>query len=285
MARRQAMRRQPGSACGWIAPRARRAGGTLVLLLAVLAGPVAGVARAQDVATERPPADRWTFTVAPYVWATALDGDAGVGPIDADIDLSFGDILDNLSFAGMLLIDAERDGFGIAVNTVFARLSPDTELGPLDLDVTSDTLHVGVAPYYRLVDWTYGHGASGKPLRLRLEPAAGIRFTHLRLEMEVRGGQTVDQSESWVDPIIGTRFALDLGERWTLSGEADIGGFGVGSDLAWNAQAFLGYETSLFGRPATLAAGYRALSQDYESGSFKWDVTMHGPVLGLALRF
>ena len=36
-------------------------------------------------------------------------------------------------------------------------------------------------------------------------------------------------------------------------------------------------------------AGYRALAQDYSTGSgvnsFRWDVTLHGPVLGFTIRF
>ena len=99
------------------------------------------------------------------------------------------------------------------------------------------------------------------------------------------GGPSVNQSESWVDPLVGSRFGIDLSDRWSLTAEANVGGFGVGSDLAWNVQAFLGYQTSLFGVPTTLAAGYRALHQDYDHNDFKWDVTMHGPALGAVLRF
>jgi hypothetical protein len=38
----------------------------------------AGLARAQDAATDSPPEDRWTFAVAPYLWAISLDGNAKV---------------------------------------------------------------------------------------------------------------------------------------------------------------------------------------------------------------
>ena len=77
-----------------------------------------------------------------------------------------------------------------------------------------------------------------------------------------------------------TRFGggrAEPGTRWRC--------LGVGSDLAWNIQGFVGYRTSLFGVPTTLAAGYRALHQDYDHDDFEWDVTMHGPVLGAVLRF
>ena len=96
---------------------------------------------------------------------------------------------------------------------------------------------------------------------------------------------SVDDSESWVDPLIGSRFGIDLSVRWNLTAETNVGGFGVGSDLAWNVQGFVGYRTSLFGMPTTLAAGYRALHQDYDHDDFEWDVTMYGPVLGAVLRF
>ena len=39
------------------------------------------------------------------------------------------------------------------------------------------------------------------------------------------------------------------------------------------------------GVPTLLGAGYHALSWDYESGDFKWDVIQHGPIIGAALRF
>jgi hypothetical protein len=264
----------------------RRAG---LLLAGCLAALLAINAQAQEMTTERPPDDRWTFTVAPYLWATALDGDASVGGVDADVDLSFGDILDDLAVGGMLLLDVQRGRFGVAVNGVFARLEPDGEVGPVQLDVTNTTTWIGVGPYYRAVEWTYRESASGRPLRFVVEPTAGIRYTNLRLELDGTGpqgnGRQVDDRESWVDPIVGSRFMLDLAESWTLSGEADIGGFGVGSDFAWNVQAFVGYKTSLLGQPLTLTAGYRALSQDYENGDFKWDVTTQGPILGVVMRF
>lgn len=42
-----------------------------------------------------------------------------------------------------------------------------------------------------------------------------------------------------------------------------------------------------FGRflDATALVGYRALSQDYADGGFRWDMTVHGPLLGLTPRF
>lgn len=65
----------------------------------------------------------------------------------------------------------------------------------------------------------------------------------------------------------------------------DVGGFGVGSDYSWNAQAYVGYRMCLLRAPVILQAGYRALHQKYEDGGFKWDVTQHGPVIGMMFEF
>jgi hypothetical protein len=241
--------------------------------------------RAQDASTDLPPEDRWTFVVAPYLWAISLDGDAAVRGVEADVDVPFSDALKDLSFGAMLLVDARRGRFGIAANGVFTRVSPEDEVGPLDIDVTSDLAQLGIGPYYRAVEWQYGESASGRPLRLVLEPWVGARVNHLRVELDLSPGPQFDDSQTWVDPVIGTRFAIDLAERWIIAGEADVGGVVAGSDLSWNVQGFLGYRTNVLGRPTTFTIGYRALYVDYDHNDFKWDVTQQGPILGAVLRF
>jgi hypothetical protein len=214
-----------------------------------------------------------------------MDGHAAVGGVKSDVDVPFSDLLKDLSFGAMMIVDVEKGRFGVGVNGLFARVSPDSDPGGIKIDATSDSAQLGVLPNYRLVEWQYGVSSSGAPLRLVVAPEAGFRYTYMRTELEVRGGPTVDSSESWVDPLLGARIGLDLTDRWLIAGEGNFGGFGVGTDFTWNAQAYVGYETSLFGRPTTFWLGYRALYQDYHHNNFEWDVTMHGPVLGTAIRF
>jgi hypothetical protein len=234
---------------------------------------------------ETPPSDRWTVAVAPYLWAASMDGHAGVAGTKADIDVPFSDLLKDLSFGAMLAVDVRKGRLGVGANGLFARVSPDAEVGDVKIDATSDSGQLTIAPFYRLIEWQYGVSASGAPLRLAVAPEVGFRYTYMRTELEIRRGPTADQGQSWVDPLIGSRIGLDLTDRWTIGGEGNIGGFGVGSDFTWNAQAFFGYEFSLFGRPTTLLFGYRALYQDYDHNDFEWDVTMHGPMIGTATRF
>ncbi|MGH6917695.1 MAG: hypothetical protein ACREJ0_08320, partial [Geminicoccaceae bacterium] len=159
--------------------------------------------------------------MAPYLWATSMDGHASVGGIKADVDVPFSDILKDLSFGAMMLVDVEKGRFGVGVNGLFARVSSDTDVGPIEIDTTSDTGQLAVAPYYRVVDWAYRTSPSGRPLRLRVAPEAGFRFNYMRTELEVRRGRTVDGSESWVDPLVGSRIGLDLTDRFAIAGEAN----------------------------------------------------------------
>ncbi|HLT03108.1 MAG TPA: hypothetical protein VK001_13055 [Geminicoccaceae bacterium] len=235
--------------------------------------------------TEAPSGDRWSLSIAPYLWAAAMDGHATVGGTRSDVDVPFKDTLEDLSGGAMLLVSLEKGRFGIAADGLFARVSPDSEVGDIEIDATTDSAQLAVGPYYRLVEWQYGTSASGRPLLLVVAPEAGLRLTYMRTEIEVRGGPTADGSETWIDPLIGSRIRLGLSDHWGIAAEGNFGGFGVGSDFTWNVQAFVGYRTTLFGRDTTFALGYRALSQDYDHDDFEWDVIMHGPVLGSSVRF
>ncbi|MGD8962308.1 MAG: hypothetical protein PVH43_07320, partial [Desulfobacterales bacterium] len=83
----------------------------------------------------------------------------------------------------------------------------------------------------------------------------------------------------------------DLSEHWTLSLLGNVGGFGVGSDFTWETLGGIGYRFRLFSKEnnARAVGGYRAVYQDYTDGSgndkFEWDVTLHGPILGLVIEF
>ena len=66
----------------------------------------------------------------------------------------------------------------------------------------------------------------------------------------------------------------------------DIGGFGVGCDLTWQATARVNWQVSHVFR---LGLGYRWLDQDYESGTgsdtFTWNVLTQGPLVAAGVTF
>lgn len=89
-------------------------------------------------------------------------------------------------------------------------------------------------------------------------------------------------TQDWLDPIIGVRAQWNIDERWYLACKSDIGGFSVGSDLAWTLQATVGYNiTERF----SAELGYRYLHTDYSEGSFDYDVAQAGVYTGFNFRF
>jgi hypothetical protein len=118
--------------------------------------------------TAAPPGDRWTVEVAPYLWAAAMDGHAAVAGIKSDVDVPVQDVLKDLSF-----------------------VSPDSKVGDIKIDVTSDSGQLAILPFYRLLEWQYGVSSSGAPLRLVVAPEAGFRFTYMRTEIDVHPGPSM----------------------------------------------------------------------------------------------
>jgi hypothetical protein len=88
--------------------------------------------------------------------------------------------------------------------------------------------------------------------------------------------------KNWVDPIVGMRAQWNINDKWFLAGKGDIGGFGVGSDLAWVLQGTIGYN---FTENVSAELGYRYLQTDYEDGAFTYDVAASGIFTGLNIRF
>jgi hypothetical protein len=69
----------------------------------------------------------------------------------------------------------------------------------------------------------------------------------------------------------------------------DIGGFGLQSQLTWQAVATYSYAWQFTGYQLAAVAGYRALAVDYSTGSGAnargANIVLHGPIVGFSVRF
>jgi hypothetical protein len=242
----------------------------------------------------------WEFSVAPYLWAISMNGDVTVRGLEAEVDASFNDILDELNFAFMVQYEARKGHWGLWGNTIYSNLGNSDVEGPagltkIDPSVTAFWQELG--GYYRLGTWDLVDSSDKKTPSVTVDTYFGARYTYLdtKIDFKFEGPfrsfkKNVDEDKSWLEPLVGVRTIWDFYERWTLTLAGDMGGVAFGSDFAWSAAGLIGYQFNLFGEDnARVFAGYRALSQDYTDGSgnnkFEWDVTLHGPILGLAIRF
>jgi len=266
----------------------------IVLASAFVMVPAASALAADIIApapvqTEIQDQQRWRVIFSPYVWGASLNGSAGLLGRSTNVDVPFRDIISNLDMSFMGNIEITNGTFGAYFDGQYTKTSQDEDVldQQLGLDITSTTLTGGV--YYRV----YQHNLDGltyfgRQRVFAIEPTIGIRWTQLKSTLNI-GPYSESRKTDWTDPFIGTRVLYDINDRWNISAEADIGGFGAGTKLSANGQIYLGYRTKLFDLPTTWRVGYRALYQDYRDDDtrekFKYDVTQHGPVVGLSVQF
>jgi hypothetical protein len=266
---------------------------TIVIVVLISALNVPTVA-----AEEKPAESDWEFTMAPYLWAISMDGNVTVRGLEAEVDASFNDIFDELNFAVMLAYEARKGHWGLWGNTIYSNLGNSDVKGPAglgEIDPTVTAFWQELGGFYRLGTWDLADSSDKKTPSVTVDAFLGARYTYLDTEIDFKGVfsgfvNNIDEDKNWFEPLLGIRTIWDLNERWVLTMAGDIGGVAFGSDFAWSASGLFGYQFSLFGQDnARFFAGYRALSQDYTDGSgndkFEWDVTLHGPILGLGIRF
>ncbi len=226
-----------------------------------------------------PAGDGWWFRAAPYGWVTAITGDVGIGRLSAPVDISLSDTLDSLDMSAMGVLEAGYGRWSFGVDVVYGKTSQDIGGGGRLFDSfrfeQKQWLITPVAAY-RVIETDGYH----------MDVFAGARITVIQADLTgrfARGGQeTRGVDTSWADPLIGIRGQAEIGERCFFRYNADIGGFGVSSDLIWQAFAGFGYHLN---DSVSLAIGYRGLGIDYSKGDFFLDTVTHGPVIGVEFRF
>jgi hypothetical protein len=274
-----------------VAPAWRRAVGVLALAAGMT---FAGAAAAQGPEPAAIPAaaDRIQVDVAPYLWMLSMNGSTQVGPIASHIDASFIDTLRNtdllLGFMGHAEIG--RGDWRVILDGVYTHaVVKNIAIGPASARFQADGGIFEIGGALVLGRFAMFNAISSRRDPVTIEALAGARVSVISQQFTLSAGPGASLSQTWADPFVGGRISVGLGERWTMRLRGDIGGFGLGSDFTWQTVGLIGYRFSLLGRPAEAVIGYRALGQDYRSGSgprrFEWNMVQHGPVLGISTRF
>lgn len=216
----------------------------------------------------------WEFSLAPlYLWAVSINGDQTIKGVDVDLDVPFSDIFDNLKGALTFHFEGlyrQRWGFFSDLNYILLEMDD----GAVDIDFTETMFEI--AGFYRLSEGPHA-----------IDVLGGLRYTSMDVELDLPGPlPDVDQRKDWVDPYVGLRWQWKFTDKWGTRLRGDLGGFGIGSDLTWNLVGMVDFKPW---KNVLLFGGYRALYQDYSTGSgnkkFSFDATMHGPILGLNITW
>lgn len=261
--------------------------------LHMLAQP-SGAGSADSAPLDGDPSSEWRFDFNSWVWMQGFTGDVTARGRTANVDADFGDVLDAsdslVAVSGRLEVGYGK--FAGYIDGIYADLGADGQSGPggaADIDITLQQEILDFGVMYRILDQESEGAGAANPRNLTLDVYGGGRYNSIDLKVDPANFAPQSASHSWLDPIVGAKLGLPLSERWLFRVNADVGGFGVESDLTWSATAVFGFDFELFGIPATVLAGYRAISWDYSEGSgadeFRYDMTQHGPILGMSLRF
>ena len=227
-----------------------------------------------------PPAEvsPWEFRMALYGWAEGLDGDIGFLGKTASVDVGFSDIVKELDMGFMGAFQVSRGRWSLVTDLVYADIGADDKIADISMDFKEQQILGNLTINYEAM----------KTESMVLFLYAGARVNWMDITLELDDSKTPNKdfnesnSQSWVDPIIGARFAADLSEKFFFYTSGDIGGFDVSSQLTWQAMAGFGYRVTDNG---SLLLGYRAIGTDYTDGGFTYDVVASGPTIGFEYKF
>jgi opacity protein-like surface antigen len=220
-------------------------------------------------------ASDWSFRLALYGWAQSLDGDVTARGISSPVDVGFDDILDNLDFGAMGAVEIGYGRWSFLVDGVYAKISASA---PTPFGFVADSLDMQFKQFLGHAVVSYEFTRTDK---VKFDAYFGARINWLDLELEL-GAFNQSDEKTWIDPIVGVRLQAELGHSFFFRTLADVGGFGISSDFTWQAMAGFGYH---FNDNCSALLTYRAIGTDYTNGGFTYDVTAHGPVIGLEYRF
>ncbi|MET4898704.1 hypothetical protein RN629_16375 [Sphingomonadaceae bacterium jetA1] len=253
--------------------------------------------RSSPVVEERP---TWALQVTPYLWAPGLKGN--ISPFrhapTIGVRKSFSDVMDDFNVGGFINVWGRRDRFVFSVDAMYISTTDGRGTGSLqafqipglgvaippgasvDAKVDSKQFTATVLGGYRFLDTP----------QFTLDGLAGARFWHISNDVAVTashaaiGTRSASHGEdfSWLDPVVGVRAFLPVTEKLSLQGQADVGGFGAGSNHTWSGLVTVNY---VFSGPLSASAGYKVLDVDYDHGGHVYDTRLSGPVLGLTYRF
>jgi len=212
--------------------------------------------------------NQWTIDMSLFGLAAGMSGNVAVKGVPADVDVGFDKVWENLKFGAMGSARVGYGPWGLSTEVIYMDL--ESSKGPFA--ATAQQWLVQPALEYRVCPNFVAY--------------AGTRYNNIALELNGPLGVNPSGTHEWWDPIIGAQACLPIWKTISLHVKGDIGGFGAGSDLTWQAYPYLNWQIS---KLASVQAGYRLLYTDYETGSglnrFKYDMLTSGPQVGFTLHF
>ncbi len=228
---------------------------------------------------------KYKVYLEPYLMFTSMSGTTAIGTLPPTfICIPASKVFSYLKIGGMLYAEVHNDKLAFTSDLFYASLTQDASTKNNILSGTANLKQFlwELEGLYRLTPW--------------LEAGVGARINSITSGVNITynpplGGASKPGSaqitNTWVDPLIVTRLKTVIHDKWLLQLRADIGGFGIGSQFAWQLQPDIFYRAS---KLLQVGIGYRAISMNYnnnKSGSdyFLYDMQEYGPQIRIGFNF
>lgn len=142
-----------------------------------------------------------------------------------------------------------------------------------EVDVKVNEVLVNGSLYYRAVE---------APFTLDLMAGARYIDTEIDFDPGLAAGRSAEGSKDWIDPVLGFRARFPITDRLSAVVMADIGGFGVSSDLTWQLYGGFNYQLS---DSSDFKLVWRHMKIDYDGGDFVYDIEMDALAIGFGYSF
>lgn len=218
--------------------------------------------------------DDWNYFASINVWGAGLEATTTDG---SKLDVSFGDVVDNLDFGLMGTVSAKKGKWGFLADAMYVNVSKDVNIPIGDgVEITNIEMKSWVVTpmiTYRVMESE----------QLSFDILGGARYLYLKSPIEVNNVSIGVDSDSIWDGIVGVKGKYNLNEKLFMPFYVDVGA--GDSDVTWQAFAGVGYKYESF----DLVAGYRYLDWDFEdsdpAAGVLTDQTMSGPMIGAMFYF
>ena len=224
------------------------------------------------------PDNSWHFKVEPNMMLPHMKGKASVSRLpNVHVSQSPSDFFEHLKFAGMLTFEAENKDWVITSDIIYASLAANVKKDPLVLDgkLAAKQFSFEAGLLRKITPW--------------LEAGISMNLVNIKSGFDVNLINPIslkpmhldrNLSKTWVDPMLVARTRNLPNKKFLYNVSGEIGGFGIGSKLAWQLEGLAGYQ---FSNLFYAMVGYQIISMDYEKGSnnsnFVYDMDMFGPMI------
>jgi hypothetical protein len=225
------------------------------------------------------------------IWVPGVSGTFGSGSTEVSVDRSeegavskASEVVTSIEFALVGRLDARWDRW-VGLADIFGarvRETADFAVAQQDADAAMSAVFGRLLLGYRAV----ASQASGGCGRWDVDALVGFRAYRAHIELDSPAALAFDRTRTWADPLVGGRVSYDMPGPVDFRLTADVGGFGVGSDLSWCVSAQAVWCIS---RHFSIELGYTWLTVESDLGAnddrFLFELDVHGPELAITYRF